>query len=118
MTRTLKLDTLLGTPKDIEAEDGQKYALRPITPAALYIIDAATKAEGEGDKMRLYCDALAVLLPSMPREMIDQLSGEQIGGILRFASAEVEDVEAAATDPNADSSAPTTPATEPSTGSI
>lgn len=109
-TRTLKLDTILSTPKDVEA-NGEKYPLRSVTPRVMYTIDAATKTEDQGEKMRLYCDALAVLIPTMPRVLIDDLSGEQIVAILEFASADVTDVEAAVTDPNADSSAPL-PATE------
>lgn len=83
--------------------DGQKYPVRPVTGRVLNMVAAAEQAEGLA-KMQAYYDIAALLVPSMRRDDIDNLSADQIALIMTLARGEVEAVEAAAV-PNGQSPA-------------
>lgn len=84
--------------------DGQKHRVRPVTGRVLNMVAAAEQADGLA-KMQAYYDIAALLVPSMRRDDIDNLSADQIALIMTLARGEVEAVEGAASDPNAASPA-------------
>lgn len=88
------------------------YPVRAITPRIASIIDAAAEADGVA-KLTGYYNAVALLVPSMPREMVDDLTIQQTIAIVELAGTEVRAVDEAAAPPNAPSSAPSDPAAEP-----
>jgi hypothetical protein len=114
--KTINLDALDRMQHAVELQ-GQTYPVRSLTPRIASIIDAATDADGV-EKVRGFVNAVAALVPTMPRAAVDDLSIPQLYAIVELATTQVAVVEEAAADPNVASSAPTTvtePATPPAT---
>jgi hypothetical protein len=114
--KTINLDALGQSGHRVEIA-GVMHTVRQITARVANIIASAEEADGVA-RLRLYYDAVALLIPSMSRLDVDDLSAGQIARIMQIARMEVDAVDEAATDPNAASSAPTTvtePATTPAT---
>lgn len=112
--KTVNLDAL-DRPRFVE-RDGKKYQVRGITPRVASLLDAAANEEGNIAKMVAYYDAVAALIPSMPREEVDNLSPDHIQAILELAGEQIETVEEAARDgapPKAEGTA--SPASAPAT---
>lgn len=103
--KPLNLDTLDTPPAPIE-KGGQVYAVRAITARIASLLDAAGEADGAA-KLSAYCDAVAALVPTMPRAEVDDCTVPQLLAIVMHASGSVQAVESAVTDPNATGSAPT-----------
>ena len=99
--RTLNLDAL-ETMQNVVTKGDTSYAVRPITPLTASMIDAATEAP-DSEKAVLYYDAVAKIVPTMPRAEVDDLSAVQILKIIEMAGEQVGIVQDAA-DPNAASS--------------
>ena len=114
--KPLNLDELTAR-KHTVSKGGTVYEVEPITARVLSVIDAAT-ADGLASmaRVRLYGDAVAMLLPGMTREEVNGMTTAQLLAVVRLASSEVEAVEAANDSPNGSGSAPamtTAPTTEP-----
>ena len=107
--RTLNLDAL-ETMQNTVTKGVITYAVRPITPLTASMIDAATEAP-DSEKALLYYNAVAKIVPTMPRAEVDDLSVTQVLAIVEMAGEQVGIVQEAADDPNAASSteAPTPP---------
>lgn len=103
--KPLNLDTLDTPPAPIE-KGGQVYPVRAITARIASLLDAAGEKDGAA-KLAAYCDAVAALVPTMPRAEVEDLTVPQLLAIVMHASGQVQAVEAAVTDPNATGSAPT-----------
>ncbi len=99
--QTINLDALVRGHHRVELK-GTSYAVEQMSPYVAYIVDAAEQATG-AEKLRLYGDALAELVPSMPRTEIDRLKPAQQLAIIDLAGKEVAIIEEAASDPNAQS---------------
>jgi hypothetical protein len=104
----LNLDAL-ETMQHVVEKAGVSYCVRPITPRIASMVDAAIEAD-PAEKATLYYDAVAKLVPSMPRTEVDDLSAMQVLAIIELAGKQVTIVQKAAADPNAASSTET-PAT-------
>lgn len=85
---------------------GPKYRVRPVTARITGIVKAAQAATDPDEAMRLYYDAVALLVPMMPRGEVDDLSATQLLAIVELAGTEVTAIEEAAADPNAVRPAP------------
>lgn len=102
--RPLNLDALASAERGVTV-NGTAYPVRAITPRVAAIVDAApTLASTE--KVRAYYDAVALLVPSMPRDLVDDLEPQQAIAIIQLAGTEVRAVDEAASDPNAPGSVP------------
>lgn len=110
--KPLNLNALETTQRTVEF-DGASYSVKPMTAVVLTAIDAADNAEKPIEQLRGYADAVALLVPDMPRAVIDHMTVRQHLAICKLASREVDAVEEAAADPNAESSAPASPVSEP-----
>lgn len=106
--KTVNLDALEHKYHTV-TRNGTSYRVRPVTGRIANIVDAAEQAEGI-KKLRLYYDAVALVLPTMPRDDVDDLSADQLAEIMTLARTQVDAVEEAAgvTAPNAGSPAPET----------
>jgi hypothetical protein len=85
---------------------GVSYRVRPVTARIAGIVKAAEASSTAEDKMRLYYDAVALLVPTMARDEVDDLSAGQLVAIVELAGTEVTAVDEAAALPNAVSPAP------------
>ena len=103
--RTLNLDALETTQHSVTKGD-ISYPVRPITPRIASMIDAAIEAP-DSEKATRYYDAVAKIVPTMPRAEVDDLSVTQILAIVELAGEQVGIVQEAAADPNATSSTET-----------
>lgn len=103
--RALNLDTLERQRHTVE-KNGAHYPLRQITPRIAYMLEAASQSSGV-ERMTGYYDAVARLLPTMPRDEVDDLEADEVLAIVHLAGTAVRAVDEAAADPNALSSAPT-----------
>lgn len=100
--KTLDLDAL-DRSRAAVTRGGNSYPVKQITPRIASAVDAANHEEDGLTKMRRFYDAAQLLVPTMPREMIDDLTVHQIMAILEVSRAEMNAVEEAAgaeTDPN------------------
>lgn len=88
--------------------DGQLYDVRAITHRIACIIDAAVEATDGVAKLTGFHDAVALIVPTMPRALIEDLEVAQIAAIIDLSKTALGIVEEAALDPNVQSSAPTT----------
>jgi hypothetical protein len=79
--------------------DGQRHRVRPVTGRILNMVAAAEQAEGLA-KMQAYYDIAALLVPTMRRDDVDNLSADQVALIMTLARGEVDTVDEAAADPN------------------
>lgn len=104
--KTLNLDELEKEYHTVTLA-GVSYRVRPVTGRITSMIAAAEQAEGI-DKMRVYYDIVALLVPGMQRDDVEDLSSKQLAGIMSLASTAVDAVEEAA-NPNAASPAKATP---------
>lgn len=96
--KTLNLDAL-DTMRHTVEKSGQSYTVKPVTTRIALMIDAASTAEGSA-KLTGYVEAIAALLPDMPRADVEDLTVPQIFAIVNLASGQVTAVEEAAADPN------------------
>ena len=101
--QTLNLDALDRGRHSVE-KDGVKYVVQPVTPRILSIIADAEEASGIARVTRL-ADAVAAILPDMPREMIDDFGLAQLTAVIRLAGTQVDAVEEYIADPNVPRSA-------------
>jgi hypothetical protein len=88
-------------------KDGPAHAVRPVTGRITGVVLAAEAAEGH-EKLRLYYEAVRLLVPTLGDEVLD-LTPKQIGQVLALANTQVEAVEEAAASPNAASPASESP---------
>lgn len=109
--RSLNLDTMERRRHTVTV-GGVSYPIRAITPRVAGIIDSAPSL-APGEKVGAYYDAVALLIPTMPRELVDDIEPEDAMAIIQLAGTEVREVDEAASDPNARGSAPSEPTTEP-----
>lgn len=112
--QTLNLDTMDRERHAVE-KDGVKHVVHPITPRILSVIAAADEASGV-ERVRGLADAVAAILPTMPREQIDDFSLAQLFAVIRLAGTQVDAVEEYVADPNVPRSAVETtpvPSVEP-----
>lgn len=105
--KTLNLNEL-DTSECAVDKGGVLYPVRAITARVANMIKAADTETDGTRRMELYYDAAALLLPTMPRTEVDDLTAKQIGGLLALATTQVTAVEEAAADPNAESPATAT----------
>lgn len=112
--QTLNLDALDRGRHSVE-KDGVQYVVQPMTPRILSIISDAEEAQGIARVTRL-ADAVAAILPDMPREMIDDFGLAQLTAVIRLAGTQVDAVEDYIADPNVPSSAVAKEAIPPSSG--
>jgi hypothetical protein len=101
--QTLNLNTLDRERHAVE-KDGVKYVVHPMTPRILTTIEAAD-AVSDMDRVRGLADAVAAILPDMPRAMVDDFSLAQLYAVIRLASTQVTAVEGYLADPNVPRSA-------------
>lgn len=95
-------------------EGGPKHRVRPVTGRIASVIAAAEVETDTRAKMRLYYDAAALILPSVSRDDVEDLTFAQLAEIMTLSRTQVDVIEAAAgvaPDPNAAS-----PTTESSSG--
>ena len=104
--KPLDLNALASTERGVTAQNGETYVVRPITPRVAGIIDAAPMMADGGEKVMAYYDAVALLVPTMPRELVDDLEPAQALAIIKLAGTEVRQVDEAAADPNGPGSVP------------
>lgn len=110
--KTINLDALANSGHRVEV-NGVLHAVRQITARVANIVAAADTMDGI-DRMTAYYDAVALLLPTMPRDEVNDLAPAQLGMVIQIAKTEADAVEEAAADPNGESSAQST-ASEPAT---
>lgn len=102
--KKLNLDALDATGKTVEVA-GTEYAVRKMTARVAFIVEAAVNTDDGIAKLHGYCDAVQALVPTMPRDTLEDLSPEQMLAIIQHAGREVEAVQEAAADPKASGSA-------------
>ena len=101
--QTLNLNTLDRDRHAVE-KDGVKYVVQPITPRILSMIATADEASGM-ERVTGLADAVAAILPDMPRAMVDDFSLAQLTAVIRLAGTQVDAVEEYIADPNVPRSA-------------
>lgn len=102
--KPLNLDALASTDRGVNV-NGTMYVVRPITPRIAYIIDSAPSMGG-AERVKAYYDAVALLVPTLPRDVVDDLEPQQALAIIELAGTEVREVDEAAADPNGPGSVP------------
>lgn len=100
---TLNLDTL-DTNRHAVEKDGVRYTVEPVTPRIVSILDAADEATG-AERVRGLADAVALILPTMPRAMVDGFSITKLFHVIKLAGTQVNAVEEYISDPNVQGSA-------------
>lgn len=102
--KTVNLDEMEKVAHTV-TKGGVSYKVRPVTARIASIVKAAQSATDGAETMRLYYDAVALLIPTMKRDDVDDLSIPQLLAIVELAGTEVTAVEEAAA-PNGESPAP------------
>lgn len=106
--KPLNLDALASAERGLCIR-GAMHVVRPITPRIASIIDSAPSMDGAA-KVTAYYDAVALLVPTLPRDVVDDLEPQQALAIIHLAGTEVREVDEAAADPNAPGSVPSSEA--------
>ena len=101
--QTLDLNALDRNRHAVE-KDGVKYVVQPMTPRIVTMLSAADEGSGAERVTRL-ADAVAAILPTMPREMIDDFCLAQLDAVIKMSGTQVDAVEEYIADPNVPSSA-------------
>lgn len=101
--QTLNLNSMDRDRHTVE-KDGVQYPVHPLTPRILSLIDAAEQEQGMA-RVQGLAEAVAAILPDMPREMIDDFSLTQLFAVIKLAGTQVDAVEGYIADPNVPSSA-------------
>lgn len=102
--KPLNLDALESAERGVTRK-GVTYPCRKITPRVAYLVDAAPTM-GATEQVKAYCDAVALLVPTMPRELVDDMEPQQLLAIIHLAGTEVRAVDEAAASPNGPGSVP------------
>lgn len=103
--QTLDLNALDRDRHAVE-KDGVKYVVQPMTPRILSVIATADDADGMA-RVRGLADAVVLILPDMPRDMIEDFGLAQLMAVIRLSSTQTDAVEGYIADPNVPRSAVT-----------
>jgi hypothetical protein len=103
--KTLNLNALDTACHTVIGTDGKTHRVRQVTGRVANLIAKAEDEEGLA-KMTLYYDAVALLVPTLTRDEVDDLTVQQCVSIVTMAGTEVDAVNEAAAAPNVSSPTP------------